>query len=67
MKGIHIKEFKHLTLHGVGWIGKAALLSLGFLATLVLIVVMGVLTVVVPTATALPATAVRHKRGLKGM
>ena len=66
MKGIYMKEIKHLALRGVGWVGKAAQLSLGLLAMLALVVVMAVLTVVVLTATALPATAVRHKRWPKG-
>ena len=69
MKGIYMiymKEIKHLVLRGVGWVGKAALLSMGLLAMLALVVVMGVLTAVTLTATALPVTAVRHKRWLKG-
>ena len=41
-------------------------MSLGLLAMLALVVVMGVLTLVVLTATVLHATTVRHKRGLKG-
>ena len=66
MKGIYMKEIKHLVLRGVGWVGEAALLSLGLLAMLALVVLMGVLTAVMLTATALPVTAVRHKRWLKG-
>ena len=57
MKGIYMKEIKHLVLRGVGWVGEAALLSLGLLAMLALVVLMGVLTAVMLTAIALPATA----------
>ena len=66
MKGIYMKEIKHLTLRGVGWVGKAVLLSLGLLAMLAQVVVMSVLTVVVLTATVLPATGVRHIARAKG-
>jgi hypothetical protein len=64
MKEIYMKETKHLALRGVGWVGKAALLSLGLLAMLALVVVMSVLTAVMLTALSVPA--VRHKRRLKG-
>jgi hypothetical protein len=66
MKGIYIKEITHLALRGVGWVGKAALLSPGLLTMLALVIVMGVLSAVMLTSTALPATAVRHKLGLMG-
>jgi hypothetical protein len=66
MKGIYMKEIKHLTLRGVGVVSKATLLSLGLVAIVTLVVVRGVLTAVVLTATALPATAVSNKRELRG-
>jgi hypothetical protein len=66
MKGIDMKEIDRLALRGVGWMGKAALFCLGFLAMLALLVVMSVLTAVMLTATVLPATAVRQKRDLRG-
>ena len=66
MKGIHVKEIKHLALRGVGLASKAALLSLGLVAMVALVVVMGVLTAVMLTATALPAAAVSNKRERRG-
>ena len=66
MKGTHMKEIKHLTLRGLGLVSEAALLSLGFVAMAALVVVMGLLTAVMLTATALPATAVSNKRELRG-
>ncbi len=66
MKGIYMKEINTLALRGAGWVAKGALLSLGLVAMLALVVVMGVLTAVMLTATAMPAPALRHKRGLRG-
>ncbi len=63
MKGIDMKEINRWAFRGVGWVGKATLFCSGILAMLALVVVMSVLTAVMLTATALPATAERHKRG----
>jgi hypothetical protein len=60
-----MKEIGPLALRGVAWMGKAALFCLGLLGMLALVILMGVLTVVMLTATALPAAAVRHKGEVK--
>ena len=57
MKGIGMKEINRRAFRGVGWVGKVALFCLGLLAMLALVVVMSVLTPVMLTAIALPATA----------
>ena len=61
-----MKEISHRAFRGVAWAGKAALFCLGFLAVLALVVVIAALTPVMLAATALPATAVRQKRALRG-
>lgn len=61
-----MKEINPLALRGVKWMVKGALLCLGLLAMVALVIVMGVLTAVMLTATAFPATAVSNKRELRG-
>ncbi len=61
-----MKEINSRAFRGVAWVGKAVLLCLGLLAMLALAVMMAVLTPVMLTATALPATTVRQKRDLRG-
>jgi hypothetical protein len=65
MKKIYIKEINTLAVRGSRWVGKAALLSVGLVAMVALVVVMGVLTAVMLIATALPVAAVRHEGELK--
>ena len=60
-----MKEINTLALRGSRWLGKAALLSVGLVAMVALVVVIGVLTAVMLMATALPVAAVRQEGELK--
>jgi hypothetical protein len=66
MKGIEMKEINSRAARGVAWVGKAALFCLGLFAMLALVVMMAVITPVMLTAIALPATTVWQKRHLRG-
>ncbi len=66
MKRIDMKEIDFRALRGVAWVGKAALICLGLLAMLALVATMAVLTPLMVTATAFPATTVWQKREWRG-
>ena len=66
MKGTDMKVTDSRALRGVAWVGKAALFCLGLIAMLALVVTVAVLTPLMLTATAFPATTVWQKRDLRG-
>ncbi len=57
-----MKQINRGAFRGVAWLAKAAQFSLGTLAMLALVLMIGVLTAVMLMATVLPVSAVRRKR-----